>query len=117
MFCAPSRRATFLKKASESASPERVRRVTTSNPGLRQAAFQHPGCINPGHRSTTQFSAVAAGRGKERPGGIGAQSRYIEIGIEDIFEQVMNGKFLVLAAFGAEPDDGSFSVLKVVFYL
>jgi len=34
-------RATFLKKASESASPERVRRVTTSNPGLRQAAFQH----------------------------------------------------------------------------
>jgi len=30
-------RATFLKKASESASPERVRRVTTSNPGLRQA--------------------------------------------------------------------------------
>jgi len=29
----------------------------------------------------------------------------------------MNGKFLLLAAFGTEPDDRSFSVLKVVFYL
>jgi hypothetical protein len=28
-------RSIFLKKASESASPERVRRVTTNNSGLR----------------------------------------------------------------------------------
>src|SRR5258707_1475617 len=33
--------ATFVKQAMESASPERVRGVPTSNPGLRQAAFQH----------------------------------------------------------------------------
>src|SRR5258708_1970344 len=60
-------RATFLKKASESASPERERRVTTTNPGLRQAPVQHPGCINPGHRSPTQFPAVPPRRAQQPP--------------------------------------------------
>jgi hypothetical protein len=82
-------RSTFLKKTSESARTKRMRRVTSNNPSLCEAAFQHPSGINPRHRTSAKFSAVPTGRGKERPSGIGAQSRNFEIGVEDVFEQMM----------------------------
>jgi hypothetical protein len=94
-------RSAFLKKGSKSARTERMRRVSTNNASVREAAFQHSGGINPCHWSSTKFSAVAAGRGEKRPRRICAQSGNIEICVKEVFKQVMNGKFLLLAAFGA----------------
>lgn len=63
------------------------------------------------------MSAFPAGCWKKRAGRVGEESSCQEIRIEDLLEHVIERKLLLLSALGAEPKNGSSTILKVVFDL